>query len=71
MTSDVQEVYALTIRLIEEQVECEVIQLNDQIALDFGPGDRLIAIEILDANELIPDIKERGVLVENLPFAGK
>jgi len=71
VTSDVQEVYALTIRLIEEQVECEVIQLNDQIALDFGPGDRLIAIEILDANELIPDIKERGVLVENLPFAGK
>lgn len=71
MTSDVQEVYALTIRLIEEQVECEVIQLNDQIALDFGPGDRLIAIEILDTSELIPDIKERGVLVENLPFAGK
>lgn len=71
MTSDVQEVYALTIRLIEEQVECEVIQLNDQIALDFGPGDRLIAIEILDTNELIPDIKERGVLVENLPFVGK
>jgi len=65
------EVYALTIRLIEEQVECEVIQLNDQIALDFGPGDRLIAIEILDTSELIPDIKERGVLVENLPFAGK
>ncbi len=71
MTSDVQEVYALTIRLIEEQVECEVIQLNDQIALDFGPGDRLIAIEILDTSELIPDIKERGVLVENLPFVGK
>ncbi|MEZ8220347.1 Protein of unknown function (DUF2283) [Candidatus Fervidibacteria bacterium JGI MDM2 JNZ-1-D12] len=71
MTSDVQEVYALTIRLIEEQVECEVIQLNDQIALDFGPGDRLIAIEILDTSELIPDIKERGVLVENLPFAGE
>ncbi|MEZ8220351.1 Protein of unknown function (DUF2283) [Candidatus Fervidibacteria bacterium JGI MDM2 JNZ-1-D12] len=65
------EVYALTIRLIEEQVECEVIQLNDQIALDFGPGDRLIAIEILDTSELIPDIKERGVLVENLPFAGE
>ena len=46
-------------------------QLNDQIALDFGPGDRLIAIEILDASELIPDIKERGVLVKNLPFVGK
>lgn len=62
------EVDVLTIRLIEEQMECEVIRLNDQIALDFGPGDRLVAIEILDVSELIPDIKERGVLVDNLPL---
>ena len=29
---------ALTIRLVEERVECEVIQLNDQVAIDIGPG---------------------------------
>jgi len=60
---------ALTIRLIEEQVECEVIHLNDQIAIDIGPGERIVAIEVLDASELIPDLKEKGVLLENLNVA--
>lgn len=57
---------ALTIRLIEEKVECEVIQLSDQVAVDIGPGERLVAIEILDASELIPGLKEKGVSIENL-----
>jgi len=29
---------ALTIRFVEERVECEVIRLNDQVAVDIGPG---------------------------------
>ena len=57
---------ALTIRFVEEQVECEVIRLSDQVALDIGPGERLVAIEVLDASELIPDLKEKGVSLENL-----
>jgi uncharacterized protein YuzE len=57
---------ALTIRLIEEEVECEVIQLNDQVAIDIGAGGRVISIEVLDASELIPDIREKGVVLENL-----
>ena len=57
---------ALTIRLIEERVECEVIRLNDQVAVDIGPGERVVAIEVLDASELIPGLKERGVTLENL-----
>lgn len=57
---------ALTIRLIEERVECEVIQLNDQVAVDIGPGERVVAIEVLDASELIPGLKEKGVALENL-----
>jgi len=60
------EVDALTIRFIEEQVECEVLHLSDQVALDIGPGERIVAIEILDASELIPGLKERGVSLENL-----
>ena len=60
---------ALTIRFIEERVECEVIRLNDQVAVDIGPGERIVAIEILDASELIPQLKERGVSLENLVVA--
>lgn len=48
---------ALTIRLVEGRVECETIRLNDQVAVDIGPGERLVAIEILDASELIPDMR--------------
>jgi len=60
---------ALTIRFIEERVECEVIRLNDQVAVDIGPGERIVAIEVLDASELIPQLKERGVSLENLVVA--
>ena len=57
---------ALTIRFIEERVQCEVIRLNDQVAVDIGPGERIVALEVLDASELIPGLKDRGVSLENL-----
>ena len=57
---------ALTIRLVDERVGCEVIRLSDQVAIDIGPAERIVAIEVLDASELIPGLKEEGVLVENL-----
>ena len=57
---------ALTIRLTEEPIECEVIHLSDQVAVDIGPGERIVAIEVLDASELVPSLKERGVSLENL-----
>lgn len=60
---------ALTIRLVEEKVECEVIRLNDQVAVDIGPGERVVAIEVLDASEVIPGLKEKGISLENLAIA--
>jgi uncharacterized protein YuzE len=60
---------ALTIRLIEERLECEFIRLNDQVAIDIGPGERIVAIEVLDTSELLPGLKERGVFLENLPVS--
>ena len=57
---------ALTIRLVDESVECEVIRLSDQVAIDIGPAERIVAIEVLDASELIPGLKEKGVIVEKL-----
>jgi len=53
MTYD-RTVDALTIRFLEERVECEVLRLNDQVAVDIGPGERIVAIEILDGNEASP-----------------
>ena len=60
---------ALTIRLVEERVECQVIRLNDQVAVDIGPGERIAAIEVLDASELILGLKEKGVSFENLTIS--
>ena len=60
---------ALTIRFVEERIECEVIRLNDQVAVDIGPNERIVAIEVLDASELIPGLKQEGVFLENLAVA--
>jgi len=60
---------ALTIRFVEERTECEVIRLNDQVAVDIGPGERIVAIEVLDASEMIPHLKEKGLSLENLAVA--
>ena len=60
---------ALTIRFVDERVECEVIHLSDQVAVDIGPGERVVAIEILDASELIPHLTDVGVRLENLPVS--
>ena len=59
-------VHALTIRFVEDRVECEVIRLNDQVAVDIGPGERIVALEVLDASELIPGLRDKGVSLENL-----
>ena len=60
---------ALTIRFIEERLECEVIRLNDQVSIDIGPGECIVAIEILDASEMIANLKDKGVSLENLAVA--
>lgn len=57
---------ALDIRIIEEKLECEVIHLSDQVSVDIGPEGKLVALEILDASELIPDLKAKGIGIENL-----
>jgi len=60
---------ALSIRLIEERLECETIRLNDQVAIDIGPGERIVAIEVLDASKLVPGLREEGIVLENLVAA--
>ena len=60
---------ALYIRFVEQRMECEVIRLNDQVAVDIGPGEQVVGIEVLDAGELIPTLKEQQVSLENLTVA--
>jgi uncharacterized protein YuzE len=63
------EVDALTIRLVEDRVECETIRISDQVAIDIGPGERVVAIEVLDASELMPHLTDVGIRLERLPVA--
>jgi uncharacterized protein YuzE len=59
---------ALYIRFVEGPVECEVLQINDQVAINLGPGERVVGIEVLDASQVL-DLAERKVILENLTQA--
>ena len=59
---------ALYIRFVEGPIECEVLQINDRVALNVGPGERLIGIEVLDASQVL-DLRDRTVKLENLTQA--
>jgi uncharacterized protein YuzE len=59
---------ALYIRFVEGPVECEVLQINDLVAINLGPGERVVGIEVLDASQVL-DLAERKVILENLTQA--
>ncbi len=63
------EVDALYIRLIEGTVECEVIRLNDRVAINIGPEEQIVGVEVLDASILLPGIGTKTVQLENLVTA--
>ena len=44
---------ALYIRLVDGKYECRTLRLNDEIALNIGPGEVLVGIEILDAKQVL------------------
>jgi len=60
---------ALYIRLIEGPVECEVIRLNESVAINVGPQEQVVGIEVLDASDILPGITDRKVQLENLVAA--
>ena len=57
---------ALYIRLIEGRQECRVVPLNEDVALDVGPGEVLVGIEILDASQVLGDGRLPVIELENL-----
>jgi uncharacterized protein YuzE len=60
---------ALYIRLVEGKYECRTIRLNEEIALNIGPGEILVGIEILDAKEVLGKGKLPTFILENMPLA--
>ena len=57
---------ALYIRFIDELAECEVIRINEQVAINIGLGEKVVGIEILDASQLWGGFKEGKVELENV-----
>jgi uncharacterized protein YuzE len=57
---------ALYIRFIEGPIECEVIRLNDRVAINVGPEEQVVGVEVLDASEVLTGLTERKVELENL-----
>src|SRR5207245_5484976 len=55
---------ALYIRLIDEPAECEVIRINDQVALNIGPAEWLVGIEIFDASQFLTGVTGRSVKLD-------
>ena len=60
---------ALYIRLIEGKYECRTVRLNEEIALNIGPDEKLIGIEILDAKEVLGKGRLPDVTLENISLA--
>ena len=63
------EVDALYIKLLEGTYECRTLRLNDEVALNIGPGEALVGIEILDAKHVFGTEEIPRLVVENVRLA--
>ena len=60
---------ALYIRLLEGQHECRTLRLNEEVALNIGPGETLVGIEILDAQQVFGKGGIPPIFLENVQVA--
>ena len=61
-----EQVDALYIRLLEGDFQCRTLRLSEVVALDLGPKEQLVGIEILDARETLQFDGEPAVSLRNL-----
>jgi uncharacterized protein YuzE len=61
-----KEVDALYIRLLEGEYQCRVVQLTDDIALDFAAGEQLVGIEVLGASRLFDKPEAPSIELKDL-----
>lgn len=57
---------ALYIRLLEGKYECRTVRLSDVVALNLGPEEQLVGIEVLDAKNLLGNGSLPSISIENL-----
>jgi len=57
---------AMYIELVSDICQVKTLQLSDNIALDFGVGEVLVGIEILDAKNVLANGNLPELLIENL-----
>ena len=62
-----KETDAMYIQLVEGTLECRNLQLNEDITLNIGDGEKLVGIEILDASEVLGEGTLPGIILENIP----
>ena len=62
------EVDALYIQLDEGDYECRTLRLTEEIALDIGPDELLVGIEVMDAKRLIGNGELPTMKLENVSF---
>jgi len=60
---------AMYIRLLEGDFPCRNVEVTQDVTLDFGPGEKLVGIEILDASHVVGQGKIPQVVVHKLPVA--
>ncbi len=63
------EVYAAYITYKRGRAQVTTVRLTEDIAIDFGPGEEIVGIEILDASRHLGLGKRRQVELENLTQA--
>ena len=63
------EIDAVYLRLAEGPQECRTMRLNEEIALNIGPAEALVGIEILDAKRVLGGGRLPSVILENIPLS--
>jgi uncharacterized protein YuzE len=63
------EIDALYMRLLDGEYECRTLRLSEEIALNIGPGEKLVGIEILDAKEVLGKGDIPQIILENISLA--
>jgi uncharacterized protein YuzE len=59
------------IQLVEGRHQCRTVRLTDDIALDFGAGEILVGIEILDARRIVGRGKLPRIVLDNVAVLDK